>query len=90
MHDFGWALEQLKAGKKVQREGWNGKGMYVVVMPAYPDGIAITSITAGATGIPEGTMCRFRPYLMLKNADGSFCPWSVSNSDVLGCDWDLA
>lgn len=24
-HDFAWALEQLKAGKKVKRRGWNGQ-----------------------------------------------------------------
>lgn len=29
MQSFGWALEQLKAGERVCRSGWNGKGMYV-------------------------------------------------------------
>jgi len=28
-NDFGWALEQLKAGERVRRGGWNGKGMYL-------------------------------------------------------------
>jgi hypothetical protein len=27
--DFGKALEALKDGKKVAREGWNGKGMWI-------------------------------------------------------------
>ena len=27
--DFGWALIQLKTGKRVTREGWNGKNMYI-------------------------------------------------------------
>lgn len=27
--NFGWALVQLKAGHKVCREGWNGKGMWI-------------------------------------------------------------
>lgn len=27
--DFGWAIQQLKAGKKVTRPDWNGKGMYL-------------------------------------------------------------
>ena len=26
---FGEALEAMKAGKKVSRAGWNGKGMYL-------------------------------------------------------------
>ena len=32
--DLGWALLQLKSGHKVRREGWNGKGMYLWLMPA--------------------------------------------------------
>ena len=28
-HDFGWALKMLKAGKRLTRSGWNGKGMYL-------------------------------------------------------------
>jgi hypothetical protein len=27
--NFGQAIEAVKEGKKVAREGWNGKGMYV-------------------------------------------------------------
>lgn len=27
--DFGWALDELRAGNFVQRRGWNGKGMYL-------------------------------------------------------------
>lgn len=27
--NFGAALEALKAGKKVTRSGWNGKGMWI-------------------------------------------------------------
>jgi hypothetical protein len=28
---FGWALGQLKDGKRVCREGWNGKGMWLAL-----------------------------------------------------------
>jgi len=27
--DFGWAIRRLKNGFRVQRLGWNGKGMYL-------------------------------------------------------------
>lgn len=27
--DFGSALDELRAGERVQREGWNGKGMWL-------------------------------------------------------------
>lgn len=29
--DFGWALRQLRDGKRVTRAGWNGKGMWVAL-----------------------------------------------------------
>ena len=27
--DFGWALNMLKIGRKVARDGWNGRGMFL-------------------------------------------------------------
>lgn len=32
--NFGQAIEALKAGKRVSREGWNGKGMFLFLLPA--------------------------------------------------------
>jgi hypothetical protein len=32
-------------------------------------------------------VCVFRPYLMLRTADGSFVPWAPTVSDVLATDW---
>ena len=29
--DFGWALDHLKNGGRVQRKGWNGKGMWIAL-----------------------------------------------------------
>lgn len=88
MYDFGWALSQAKTGHKIWRSGWNGKGMYVVFQKAYPNGIPINANTAEATGLPEGTICRFRPYLMMKTADSEFVPWVASQTDILSSDWD--
>ena len=31
---FGQAIEAMKQGKKVARKGWNGKGMYLWLLPA--------------------------------------------------------
>jgi hypothetical protein len=83
--DFGRALEYLRAGHRVTR--WNATGQYVVLQAGYPDGIAINGNAARATGLPEGTVCQFRPYLLLRTADGSFVPWSPTVSDVLAQDW---
>ncbi|WP_433242434.1 DUF2829 domain-containing protein [Actinomadura nitritigenes] len=87
--DFGYALTRLRGGSRVTRNGWNASGQWVVLQDGYPDGIAINGNTAAATGIPEGTVCRFRPYLMLRCADGAFVPWQPTTSDVLAEDWRI-
>lgn len=85
--EFGAALGALRGGKRLTRTTWNAPGQFVVLQAGYPDGIAINANTAQATGIPQGTVCRFRPYLMLRTADGSFVPWQPTVSDVLAEDW---
>ena len=31
LHDIGWAVKQMWNGDKVQRAGWNGKGMHLAL-----------------------------------------------------------
>lgn len=85
--DFGDALAACKAGSKITRLGWNGPGQFVVHQKGYPDGIAINANTAEATGIAQGTICQFAPYLMMRNAQGVFVPWLASQGDLLAEDW---
>lgn len=84
---FDQALLHLQQGKRVSREGWNGKGMYIVLQKGYPEGIAINKNTAEATGIQEGTVCVFRPYIMMKTVGDEFVPWVASQTDLLVKDW---
>jgi hypothetical protein len=85
--DFSQALVEVRLGKKIWRRGWHGQGQFVVYQKGYPDGIAINANTAQATGIPEGTVMRFRPYLMFKTQEGDFVPWVASQTDLLAMDW---
>lgn len=85
--DFSEALHRVKNGHLIHREGWNGHGMYVAHQAGYPDGIPINANTAQATGVQEGTLCHFRPYLMMCTADGDFVPWVASQTDLLADDW---
>lgn len=34
-YDFGWALHQLRQGRRVTRRGWNGKGMWLELQVPY-------------------------------------------------------
>lgn len=86
---FSLALDALRAGAKIARVGWNGKGMWLVFQKAYPQGIPINKNTAEATGIPEGTVCRFLTYIMMKTADDAFVPWLASQTDILADDWTV-
>lgn len=85
-HSFSWALAALKQGKRVSRPVW-GKGAYVVLQKGYPDGIPMNANTAEATGEPEGTVAVFRPYLMVKLADGTFLPFIPTLDHLLAEDW---
>ena len=89
MFNFGQAVADLKAGNKVARSGWNGKDMYITYQKGYPDGIAINKNTSEATGIPEGDVAKFLPYILMKVAgeDNTFVPWLASQTDILAEDW---
>lgn len=90
-HDIGWAVREMRYhGGKVARRGWNGKGMFCVYQRGYPDGIPINANTAQATGIPQGTVCKFLPYIMMRTVSGDFVPWLCSQTDLLATDWELA
>lgn len=89
--DIGWAVREMRYhGGKVERAGWNGKGMYLVFQKGYPDGIPINANTAQATGIPQGTVCKFLPYIMMRTVQGDFVPWLASQTDLLALDWQLS
>ena len=85
--NFGIALDLLKKGCKVAREGWNGRGMFVVYQKGYPDGIPCNEQTAKAWGMNEGDLFKCNPYLQIRQVDGSHSMWVPSIGDVLAEDW---
>lgn len=87
LRDFAWAIRKLKSGILIFRRGWNGSGMWLTYQKGYADGIPINRNTAEATGMAEGTVCKFRPYIMMYTAQGDFVPWVASQSDLLAEDW---
>ena len=87
--DFSEALKQVKAGKRIARDGWNGKGMFVVYQKAYPQGIPCNKQTAQAWGLNEGDLFKCEPYLQIKMANGSHSMWVPSINDVLAEDWHV-
>jgi hypothetical protein len=49
--NFGQALEAVKEGKLIAREGWNGKGMFVFQRPA--DEIPVQTVIENVKSIPD-------------------------------------
>lgn len=88
-YGFDVALGWLREGQLVTRQSWH-QGTFVVLQQGYPQGIGINANTASATGIPEGTVCAFKPYLMRRTEDGAFVPWTPSQEEVLANDWAQA
>jgi len=88
MMNFGQALEELKSGQQVTRQGWNGKGMFVVYQKGYPAGIPCNKQTALAWGLNEGDLFKCEPYLQIRMANGSHAMWAPSINDVLAEDWE--
>ena len=83
---FGEALVALKSGNKVQRSGWNGKGMFVFLVP----GSTFKVNRAPLLGIyPEGTEINYCPHIDMKTADDKIVPWLASQTDVMAEDWSV-
>lgn len=85
--NFGQALEALKKGEKVAREGWNGKGMFLFLVNGSRFQVNRAPLN---TIYPEGTEIDYRSHIDMKTADGSIVPWVASQTDLLGEDWTFA
>lgn len=84
MLTFSEALELVKNGKKVARAGWNGKDMFIFLVP----GSTFTVNRAPLLGIyPEGTVIKYHAHIDMKTATGDIVPWLASQTDVLAEDW---
>lgn len=83
---FSHALEFINRGYKMQRAGWNGKGMFVFLVP----GSTFKVNRPPLLGIyPEGTEINYHAHIDMKTADGTIVPWLCSQTDVLAKDWQL-
>jgi hypothetical protein len=97
MHDIGWAVKQMRDGEKVRRQGWNGKGMFIVLMPELKlppyntQGTERKVNDRTAKWIGEDVPLNCRPYISMYNAQGEWQPgWNASTPDLLATDWELA
>ena len=89
--DFGKALIALREGKKVSREGWNGKGMFLYLTEASTVEFKDLRGNCGKYVTKENTgmeVAYINPHIDMKAADGSIVVgWLASQTDMLSQDW---
>ena len=83
--DFGEAIRELKNGKRVTRDGWNGRGMWLCLMAGttIPSEMVNTRTRAF---VPAGDLL-VGAYIVMFTAAGVWQPgWLASQADMLADD----
>ena len=82
--DFGKAIKLVKQGKKLQREGWNGKKQYIELATniSYKNAEGkIINVEHDAIG---------NKAIAFVGTSGVQMGWLASQSDMLAEDWKIA
>lgn len=89
--NFGQALEALKSGQRVCREGWNGKNMWIAYTPGsqFPGESAKKGHAAALLAKERpGELITLGAHIDMKAADGTLVVgWLASQTDMLAEDW---
>lgn len=89
--NFGQALESLKLGSKLARQGWNGKGMFIYLVQGTE--VSVPNLRNEAwkhVGVNKATYDKVivNSHIDMKTADGSITVgWAPSQSDMMAEDW---
>lgn len=82
--NFGLAIEAMRKGFKVCRAGWNGKGMFLFLVP----GSTFRVNRPPLLGIyEEGTEVEYHAHIDMKTETWKIVPWLASQTDMLSDDW---
>ncbi len=76
--NFGDAIRELKAGRRLARQGWNGKGIFIELqVPDEHSKMTSPYIYIDTTGLQTDN----------EAAPKSLVPWLASQTDMLAEDW---
>lgn len=84
--NFGGALAALKMGGRVARSGWNGKGMWLVLVSGKANAGVNWELNTNIEARFDSPVM-LAPWIGMKTADGCFVPWLASQTDLLAEDW---
>lgn len=88
--NIGGAVAMLRSGNKVRRAGWNGKGMFLILVPGSQ--FEVTAHRPMGVALPDriGTRVEYQEHVDMYTAQGTLVPWLCSQSDLLAIDWEMA
>jgi len=81
---FSRALDLIKQGWRLARDGWNGKGMFVFLVPG---STFVVNREPLLSVLGEGTEVNYGGHIDIRAANGTIRPWLASQDDVLADDW---
>ena len=81
--DFGKAIQLIKEGKRVQREGWNGKNQYIELA------MCISYINANGNIINLNHEAIGNNAIAFVGTSGVQLGWLASQADMLAEDWRI-
>jgi hypothetical protein len=93
--DIGYAVAALKAGKRVRRAGWNGKGMFLFLLPAndnIPTKVIHDPVLRAVVEAELGGRDTFDALgsVRMFTADKKILTgWLASQTDLLAEDWEV-
>ena len=82
MINCGEAVNNVKNGHKIAREGWNGKGMFVIYVPE--ENIDLTEQQEKMFGVSNIIL---NEHFLIKNVNNTLSTWVPSINDCLAEDW---
>ena len=78
--DIGQAIVELRCERKVAREGWNGRGIFLELqMPDQNSKMTSPYVFIDTTGLQTDN----------PSAPRSRVPWLASQTDLLADDWEI-
>lgn len=80
---FGIAIDMVKKGHKIQREGWNGKGQYVELA----SNISYTNAAGDTVNAQHAAIGNAA--LAFVGTSGVQLGWLASQADMLADDWRI-
>ena len=81
--DFGKAIEAVKAGKRVSRAGWNGKGQYIELATC------VSYKNAAGEIINVNHQALGSNAIAFVGTSGVQLGWLASQADMLAEDWQI-